>query len=133
MDDHAQALTIEPGTWGPDAEHWLSKAMAHATLIDYRLQIASGAALFYVKYNGATVGAFLLRVDHVGKGSEGVIVAAAASLRGIDLTACVLPIIEAMFKDVVSIRYHTAKPAVARKLQAYGYTAREIICAKDMQ
>lgn len=127
-----QALTLEAGDWAPDAEIWLAQALASATLDDLRRQWEQGAQLFRVKHQGSTVGAFLLRVDQTARGPQGVIVAAAAALQGVDMIDTCMPAIESMFKGVRSIRYHTKQPALARKMARIGYQASEIICIKDV-
>jgi hypothetical protein len=38
-----------------------------------------------------------------------------------------------MFIDCKTIRYHTATPALARKLSRMGYVPREIVCFKELQ
>lgn len=127
-----QTLTIEAGAWGPDAEVWLEQATASATIADLKAQAEGGGQVFYIRHQGATVGAFLLRVDMTATGAEGVIVAAAAKLNGVDMIASCLPAIEAKFQGCQRIRYHTENPALARKLGAWGYRAQEIVCVKDV-
>lgn len=130
---HEQTLKIVPAPWGPDAERWLSQALAGATLDELRDQVEhDGARVFLVVDGDVCVGAFLLRVDHFRDGSEGVIVAAAAQRAGIDMVATCMPAIESLFQDVRSIRFHTRRPAVARKLSSLGYAAAEIVCFKEV-
>lgn len=132
MANDPQALSIEPGPWGPEAELWLEQATASATIADLKAQAEGGGQVFYIRHNGRTVGAFLLRVDMTASGAEGVIVAAAAKLGGVDMTATCLPAIESRFHGCQRIRYHTESPALARKLGAWGYKAREIVCMKEV-
>lgn len=128
-----QALTLEPGAWGPDAEAWLSRTGNAGDLGDYRAQLDGGAArLFYVRHEGNTVGAFLLRVDTTSTGNEGVIVAAAAELAGVDMIATCLPAIEGLFVNCARVRYHTSLPALARKLTRSGFRPFEIVCIKEL-
>lgn len=131
--DATREMTIEPAGWSAEAESWLSQALTTGTIESLRRQHEAGAVLFYIRCEGATVGAFLLRVDDTPRGPQGVIVAAAASMRGVDMVATCMPAIESRFVGVTSVRYHTAKPALARKLAALGYAAREIVCVKDLQ
>jgi len=130
--DTAQKVTIEPGQWGADAVHWLSQARGHSSIEELQEQSTRGAALFYVKSEGKTVGAWILRIDETATGAEGVIVAAAAKLEGVDMIALCMADIENRFKGCRSIRYHTAIPALARKLARRGYVAREIVCVKNL-
>jgi len=132
MAHDAQTLRLEPGAWGEDAAHWLAKALASATLDDLRTQWEQGASLFRILCGEQLVGAFLLRVDQTSQGPQGVIVAAAAELAGVDMIASCMPAIEGMFQGVRSIRYHTQKPAIARKMARIGYGAQELICVKEI-
>lgn len=133
MAPDTQTLSLEPGAWGTDAEAWLSRTGNAGDLGEYRAQLESGAArLFYVRHEGATVGAFLLRVDTTTTGNEGVIVAAAAELAGVDMTASCLPAIESLFVNCARVRYHTSRPALARKLTQHGYRPFEIVSMKDL-
>lgn len=132
MAHDSQKLTIKPGAWGPEAERLLPLALQHASLAEIRGQVENGARLFYVKQGAATVAAFVLRVDHTADGSEGVIVAAAGRLKGADLMASCMPAIESLFIGCKSIRYHTARPAVARKMAMLGYMPSEIVCTKKL-
>jgi hypothetical protein len=127
-----QTLTIAPGAWCAEADRLIGQAAQHATPDDISQQVERGGArLFYVKQGAAIVAAFVLRVDQTAHGPEGVIVAAAGKAQGIDLTATCMPVIESLFVDCVSIRYHTASPALARKLASFGYVPREIVCMKE--
>jgi hypothetical protein len=129
----SQALSLEPGAWGPDADRWLSATGNAGDLADYRTQHDSGAArLFYVRHQGETVGAFLLRVDHCATGSEGVIVAAAMELEGVDMMASCLTAIESLFIGCARVRYHTSSPALARKMARHGYRPFEIVSMKEL-
>lgn len=127
-----QALTIEPGAWTAEADHWLSQTGSAGELLDYKSQHESGASLFYIKAGGQTVGAFLLRVDTTATGNEGVIVAAAAQLEGVDMIATCMPAIEGLFVNCARIRYHTKTPALARKLARMGYAPAEIVSIKHL-
>ena len=127
-----QEISIAAGPWGQDVEPWLAQALATATLQELRHQHEAGAALFRVMHGEDVVGAFLLRVDSTEQGPQGVIVAAAAELAGVDMIATVMPVIESRFRGVRSIRYHTQKPALVRKMARLGYRAQEVICVKEI-
>lgn len=133
MANDTQKLSIEPGQWGPDAERLLPLALQHATINEIKSQVENGASLFHVKQAGAVVAAFILRVDHTVEGSEGVIVAAAGKLKGGDLMASCMHAIESLFTGCKSIRFHTARPAVARKMAMLGYKPAEIVCTKQLE
>lgn len=128
-----KALTLERGTWNADADRLIALAHQHATIAEIRHQVDHlGANLFFIKWAGHIVGAFVLRVDRTQDGDEGVIVSAAASVPGLDMIALCLPSIEARFENVKAIRFHTANPALARRMAAQGYEASEIVCRKKV-
>lgn len=96
-------------------------------------QVQSGAAdLFWLESAAGHVGAFVLRVDRPASGPEGVIVAAAGRLPGVDLTAAILPHVEALFSDCVRVRIHTARPGLGVKLAAMGYALQEVVYSKEI-
>lgn len=128
----AQTLTIEPGPWTDEAALWLEQARGAATLADLKAQAENGAGLFYVRHEGVTVGAFLLRVDQTASGPEGVIVAAAAALKGVDMVESCMPTIERKFLGCKFLRYHTGRPALARKLARRGFVPAEIVSIKTL-
>lgn len=130
--DTAQTLTIEPGPWTDEAAQWLDQAKGAATLVDLHQQATAGASLFYVRHNGDTVGAFLLRIDQTASGPEGVIVAAAAKLDGVDMIESCMPAIESKFVGCRLVRYHTGRPAIARKMARRGYVPCEIVSIKTL-
>lgn len=135
MENHEEVeLTLSPAAWCADAERLIATALQHATPAEIRSQVESGAAVLYRVMQGGRMGAvFVLRVDHDADGSEGVIVAAAGGVRGVDLTAAVLPHIERMFIGCRAVRIHTARPGLARKLAAAGYRPAEIVLTKGLQ
>jgi hypothetical protein len=133
MEDVQKALTIEPGQWNQDAERLIPRAHRADSVNDVRAQVQSGRArIFYVVNAGKVVGAFVLRVDSLCGGYEGVIVSGVADLPGVDLVGACMPAIEALFVNVQSIRYHTMRPALVRRLAREGYIATEIICRKEV-
>ena len=125
-------MTIEPGPWSADAEVWLSKALGHSTIDDLKSQWEQGAALFYVRHQGATVGAFLLRVDKTERGGEGVIVAVSVEVPGIDMMNTIMASIESRFQGCKTLRFNTNNAALLRKLARIGYMPREIIAVKEI-
>ncbi len=133
MAGHEKKLTLSPAEWGADADRLIGQAAPYNTLPEIAAQVQDGPAkLFHLTADGAIVGAFVLRVDHTATGSEGVIVAAAGHIDGLDLVDTCLPAVESLFRGCRRIRYHTGRPALARKLTRSGYQAREIVCFKDI-
>lgn len=128
------ALTLRPAPWSADAERLIATALQHATPAEIRRQVESGESVLYQVARGQHVGAvFVLRVDHDADGSEGVIVAAAGGVRGVDLTAELLPHVERLFSNCRAVRIHTARPGMARKLGRAGYRLAEIVLTKEIQ
>lgn len=94
-------------------------------------QAENGAPLFRVAADGEAIGYYLLRVDYLPEGAEGVIVAAAGR-PGFDLAEMCLPYIEGQFKGCKSLRVHTARPGLVRKLAGVGWRPMEFVMKKDL-
>lgn len=110
----------------------LAPAVRH--VVNLASQVQGGrASLFWLDDANGPVGAFVLRVENPASGPEGVIVAAAGRLPGVDLTAAVLPYVESLFKDCARIRIHTARPGLGAKLAAMGYGLQEAVYSKVIQ
>ncbi len=131
--DAQKAVRIEAGAWSEDAREWLSDAVRPSHMQGLQQQVEQGiSVLFYLSLQDKLCGAFVLRIDENGPVSEGVICAAAGDLKGYDLMATILPVIESKFSGCSAIRFHTSVPALARKMARHGYTADEIVCRKGM-
>ena len=120
-------LTIERARWCDEVRQVLMPSVRRAPCFrveDYGRMLLNdpvNTLLFSVHEGGALVGHFILRIEHFSGGSEGVILAAAGKRRGHDLTAELLPLLEARFKNVHAFRISTARPGLVRKLQSQGY------------
>lgn len=126
-------LTLEAGPWSSAADAWIAQAITHASVADIRAQVESGAQLCYAKVDGMTVGACVLRIDCLAEWNEGVIVAAAASLCGVDLIDSLLPLIEGKFKGCRRLRFHTSNTALLRRMAMFGYGVQEVVGCKELQ
>jgi len=131
-------LAIERAAWSEEAAGFLAPAMRHepgvtvATLAGM-VECGSGE-LFAVLAAGQMVGAYVLRVDRMENGKEGVIVAAGGRLPGYRLLRSILPVIEAnQMHGCNTIRIHTARPGIAREMRRAGYVVREIVLAKGLE
>lgn len=128
-------LTIEAAQWSDTAAQLLAEAHHGTGLADVQAQVSGGTARLFLlaeEPGAQPIGAFVLRIDQTSAGPQGVIVSAAGHRQGIDLIDTVLPAIEGMFSGVHSIRYHTRKPALARRLAARGYAPSEIVSVKQL-
>ncbi len=132
VDAEKTVISLVAASWSEFAQHCL-RATGAAHLPEYYRQYQNGAGLFEVVADGARVGVVLLRIDVLGSGAEGVIVAAAAHVPGVDMTEAVLPAIEGMFRGVDRIRIHTARPGLAKKLNKSGYRAQEVVMVKEVK
>lgn len=122
-------LTVQPVEWSPRAAEVLAEV---GNPEDYARQVKAGAVLFRVSdAAGGEVGYYLLRVDELVAGAEGVLVAAVGSADE-DLTAGLLPVIEKQFVGCRSIRIHTRRPGLARKLSRAGWDGAEIVMRKAL-
>jgi hypothetical protein len=129
MEDGQKKLTITMGEWCERTAELIGQALQHATTEQIKQQLDHGAKLFHIMHQGEIVGAFVLRIDN---GTEGVIVAGTAKLQGVDMLAVVMPEIEKRFVGCHTVRYHTARPALAKRLLKMGYAPREIVCMKTL-
>lgn len=126
-------VEIRPVDWSDDAARVLARAVPFAAVADLMRQIdEAGARLFEVIAESGRVGFYLLRVDRTANGAEGVIVAAAGGLGGVDLVELILPAIEKQFIGCGVVRIHTARPGLAKKLSRVGYTSGEIVLRKTL-
>lgn len=125
-------LVIAPGGWSDAVAELLADSKQHATIADLRLQVETGRAqLFEIRDDaGQLVATFILRVDQHAAGAEGVVIAVASRCRGIDMTAAIIPVIERLFINCKTMRIHTARPGMVRKLARLGFEAREMVLAK---
>lgn len=129
MEAGKKVLTIEPREWSPAVAALLARAFTHGDPEVIGADVRDGRAGLFAVCQGDTLGAvFVLRID----GDEGVIVAAAGGVPGVDLTADVLPHVERMFSGVRRIRIHTSRPGMAKKLTRQGYGAAEIVLFKEL-
>lgn len=125
-------LTIRPAPWNQGAAYWVEQTQQHATTQELREQVQTGAArLFQIEAGGEIRGAFVVRVEQRQDGAEGVILSAAGHVPGVDLIAVMLEQIEGLFVNCKTYRLHTANPALARRVAAFGYGVTELVCTKE--
>lgn len=111
----------------------IALALIDCDVADIEDQVDCEAAqLFTLHSAGDMVAAFVLRIDRIGGRNEGVVVAAAGRVPGVDLTALMMPVIEKMFEGCQSVRVHTARPGLGRKLVGMGYRVAELVLRKEI-
>ena len=121
--------------WTTDLSLRLSLAAVHASLDDLKNQFDSGAPVFWVQVNDLTVGAYMLRFDQLTSGQiEGVVVAGQGMHADIQLFDLVMPTIEQQCRErgCKTLRVHTSRPGVAKKLQRHGFELAEVVTTKKL-
>lgn len=121
-------MIINCSEWCDSAEKMLSPAIPNWSVSELKKEIERrDSALFSVSRIGSEnpLGFYVLRKD----GDEGVIVAAGGRA-GFSLVDAVLPIAEKQFIGVKTIRIHTARKGLAKKLKQQGYREQEIVLTK---
>ncbi len=134
MDSNRETLKASAAEWSEEAAHMLAPSVPFGSVEDLAGQVQSGAAvLFKVERGGAVVAFYILRIDQLPSGNEGVLVAAGGR-DDFDLTANMLPHIERQFSGCRWIRIHTARPGLVRKLTTkHGYGAAEMVMRKVLK
>lgn len=129
MEKQEKKLTVAAADWGPVAADLLAGCFTvPGALATVARQVETGAAsLFMADDGGEIVAAFVLRVD----GDEGVIVAANSN-EGVDMIPVLIPNIEGRFMNCRAVRFHTARPGLAKLMQAAGYAGQEIVMRKEL-
>lgn len=128
-----QEIKVIRSEWSEEAGRVLADAVPFAGAGDLERQVKEeGAELFEVIAEGGRVGFYMLRVDRSAQGCEGVLVAGAGALHGVDLTAVLIPHIEQQFRGCHAMRVHTARPGLAKKLARQGYGSGEIVLRKKL-
>lgn len=126
-------MKICRGIWTPETEAFIQSALATGELSDIKRQVENGAQLWVIVDDDAeSLAAFVLRIDVLAGRNEGVVVAAGGRADGIDLTATIMPHIEKMFIGCQSIRIHTERIGLAKKLHKQGYRAAELVLKKEL-
>ncbi len=132
-DPQKVAVTIAPGSWGDASAYWIEQALDADAVPSVRAQVDAGiASLFSVRVDGEDVGAFVCRIDRFPTHAEGVIMAGAACMPGIDIIATIVPEIEKKFIGCAAVRYHTGRVSLAKRMAKLGYVPDEIICRKSL-
>lgn len=133
--EKVQALVIAKEDWTEEARSLMGWAFPYLSNSDQRelkrieSMVNDGSAtLFMARMSGVAVLAYVLSIE----GSEGIVQVAAGNLPGVDLTGLLMPEIEKKFVGCASVRIHTARPGLAKKLAKQGYSAKEIVLVKKL-
>lgn len=123
-------LQVDQAPWSQTMAELLAPCVTNAAaLVAIGRQVVNEVATgFLVSAGDRPVAAFVLRVD----GDEGVIVAGAGRLNGVKLLETLMPGIEARFHGCRSIRFHTARPGMAKVMAKMGYRGAEVVMQKDL-
>lgn len=129
MGAREKTLIVSPADWSEVFADLLAPAFTTTdALVAVGAQVVRGeASLFAIDDGGGIVGAFVLRTD----GEEGVIVAAAGELDGMSIADAMIGHVEQRFTGVKAIRFHTAVPALARRMTRHGYQFQELVMRKE--
>lgn len=128
--DRPQSLTVRALDYTARHARALWPTVSHdPTMTQERFADLCRAGLYGVFEGDSLVARFVLRQD----GREAVLVAAYGDRPGLDLTAWVLPWIEReLAGQVDSIRIHTRRRGLVRKLGLQGYGLGEYVLRKEL-
>ena len=124
-------LKVECVDWSDEAQEALSIESFNCSVLDIRRQVIDDrAALFKITRNDETLGFYVLRVDKLEAGYEGVIFALACKNSEFDMVETLEPIMRSQFINCQSIRLHTARGGLVKKLTKLGYMPQEFVMKK---
>lgn len=132
MENAQKSLVVKNCQWSDDAAQVLSAAIDYCHIDDLKSQVESGAQLFSVEQDHCTIGYYILRVDALIHGFEGVIVAIAGRTSSINLIDALYSTLEKQFTGCNSLRVHTARCGLIKKLTKIGFTPQEFVMRKEL-
>ena len=120
--------------WSPEMAADLARIEDPSTGVNWlRREVAEGRLHgLAVTRAGRPVCHVLYRIEDVADGVELMIAAAGGREPGIDLTASLLPGLEALARraGATHLRFHTRRPGLVRRAGRLGYRTAEIIMRK---
>lgn len=130
-------MNLSREAWSDTAAAILAPVCADdpAGIADVKRQVKTGcASLFKVETPDRLVGFYVVRIDQLSAGDELVIIAAAGRLPGVDLIAVMLPTFEAqaVMSDCKSVRIHTNRRGMVKKIARRGYGFSEWVFRKEL-
>lgn len=124
-------LKVECLDWTDEAQEALSIESFNCSVLDIKRQVVDDkAALFKISQNDETLGFYVLRVDKLEAGFEGVVIAMACKNSEFDMIQTLEPVIRGQFINCNSIRLHTARGGLVKKLTKLGYMPQEFVMKK---
>lgn len=123
----------------PEAQAALMRAAKHDTTggLQGLGEALHGGTLFELTDEaiGAPVLHYVLKVMQREHGKEGLILAAAGALPGVDLTRQYLPTIEAQLRQegCEAVTLQTRRPGLRRKLEKLGYRCDAFVMRKTLE
>jgi len=133
-DQTVATLTLRLARWSPDVAADMARLPECDPTVSpdwFRAQVEAGGLKVLTAENedGEHVGTLLVRTEAGDLGKEFVIVAAAGGYEGVDLTAAILPTLERLAREggCCTVRVHTMRPGLVRKLGRMGYATSEIV------
>lgn len=132
--DEKKEISINAVAWCDEAAAYMAKIDAAATVEDYAQQWEDGANLYHIVESGKTLGYYMTRLDVDAQGVEGVILAGAGNA-DFDLTEVVIPYAESQLaaQGCYSVRVHTARVGLVKKLHKIGFGAVELVLRKRIK
>lgn len=126
-------LKIDCIEWNDDAQIMLDIPSRNCGVDDIKRQVVNDlASLFKISLNDEIIGYYVLRVDTLAHGNEGVIIAFACNHQKFDMTALIEPVIAKQFKNCISMRMHTARAGLVKKLNELGWQPQEFVMRKAL-
>lgn len=126
-------LKIDCIAWNDEAEKALTISSLNCSVLDIKKQVIKDlASLFQISIKSEIVGYYVLRVDELVEGNEGVILAMACVNKGFDMTAILDPVVSQQFKNCIAMRVHTARAGLVKKLDKLGWMAQEFVMKKAL-
>lgn len=135
-DDAQKEITLRPAEWSLEAVAMLHGAERYDTtgglfaVEDYAEGRAPGA-LFVAESEGRALGYIVLTVNHMPRGSEGVIAYAAGRRGFARLLPRLLPVIESRFIGCASLKVETRRKGLAAGLVRQGWRVAGYILRKN--
>jgi hypothetical protein len=132
----ANDLRISSCKWSDEAARVLEAStqwFSLATVEDYKrlLERDTDAQLYRLDdAEGKPLGFAILKIERFSGGAEGVIIAAAAQVEGVELTELLMPRLESLFDGVSSYRITTAREGLVWKLNRMGWKQTHTILRK---